>query len=133
MSLVPELSTTSPDAPARDDPDAIVIDPLAPLPVVPLLNTIDPDDSTDKALADLTVIDPEDDTPPGPLTTDTDPPVAALSAVRPAWTYMWPPSPLLVVPTVKDMDPARPLAASPPRIETYPASPSEVEPVDRRI
>ena len=64
------------------------------------------------------MIAPDDDTLPPPLTTLTTPPVFALSVVLPADKYMWPPAPLVVEPTVNDIEPAAPAVATPVAIDT---------------
>ena len=75
--------------------------------------------------------DPDDDTPPAPDAMDTEPPVTVPPfVVDPAATYTCPPLPVLVVPTVRDMDPAAPPDASPVAMDTYPTSPDAVVPDD---
>jgi hypothetical protein len=76
--------------------------------VLPLLNTIDPLTPTETAFADRTVIPPEEDNDPAPLTISTAPPTLELDAVEPANMNTSPPAPLLVDPTEMEIEPARP-------------------------
>jgi hypothetical protein len=80
---------------------------------VPLLNTIAPLSPFDAAFAVRSVIEPDDDTEPAPLDTCTRPPVLLDDVVEPAYTYTSPPTPLFVVPTATEIEPARPELASP--------------------
>ena len=45
----------------------------------------------------------------------------------PADKYMWPPAPLVVEPTVNDIEPAAPAVATPVAIDTYPTEPDAVD------
>ena len=85
---VPLLNTTDPLTPPTDDPDAKRTKPLLPPPVLPLLNSTYPLVPAVNAFALRTLIAPDDDTLPPPLTTLTSPPVLSLSVVLPADRYM---------------------------------------------
>jgi hypothetical protein len=122
-AVLPELNTTEPLALALLLPEAMVTAPLAPDEVVPLLSTRLPLLPTDSEFAVRTVIEPEEDTDPPPLRTDTLPPTPSVDVVSPAAMATRPPVPLFVVPTKREIDPALPLVALPLASTTSPTRP----------
>jgi hypothetical protein len=141
--LAPVPSSTSPDF-AVVEPDAMLIEPLAPpvanpeatttapdkaAAVVPVLNKSAPVTPVDAAFADRTHKSPL----PAELEPDdtvTDPPVVADAPMLPPDDRMrCPPTPDALVPTTTLMAPAEPPVAAPTVTTTLPEAPFVVLPV----
>ena len=141
----PEDSTTNPEFPTDDSaPDLIDMSPLStgalpvtifslpllsareapvhmatlpdgPLVVVPDENNKLPELPTLNAFALRMITSPEDDEPPAPLTIATTPPTPPVNVVSPAEMRTDAPDPLVVNPTLMEIEPAWPLVAAPDR------------------